>query len=543
MTSEKRTLLGVIALLGVALLAVYGSALFHGYVMLDDDILVFANPAAQHFVFGSIWHVFTHFDPELYIPLTFLSYQLTWLISGGSPFAFHLIDLILHGINAGLVMWLLFLLTDRKWTSILCGLLFALHPLNTETVVWIAARKDTLSTMFFLLSVIFYLRSSELQKSEMSSRPYGLSIAFFVLALLSKAMVLTLPLVLLLIDYLQGRKFDKKLWIEKIPYFALSLIFGIVALVGKQSSLTHTSPLTLLLTAAKSTTDTLARFFVPMHLSVLYPYHDTVSITSSDFWLPVAVITIIIAAILFFVRHNRAVIFGTAFFVLTLAPTFFNIIKAEELYIGSDRYAYIPMIGLLFLIATFLPKRAVTPLLCTTIIVAGFLAHAQSNVWTNTESLFVQTLKYYPQSSLAHNKVGSQLLNRNRIDDAEAEFNASLAIKDNPRAHYNLGLVALEHGDEALSYDENSKAVALDENYAPAHVNLCYLESQRGNITTAIAHCKKAISSDPQIIDARINLAVLYIKQGTIKEALQVLDEVLAIDPQNADALLLRKQF
>lgn len=533
------------AIAGVLLL-VYGKSLLNGFVTFDDDILVFNNHIVQSITGAHLVYIFTHFDPELYIPLTFLHYQIDWLIGGGSPFIFHSSNLLLHAANALLAACLFLLLTRRPWVAAFGALIFAVHPLNTEAVAWISARKDLLSTFFFLLSVLAYLFYANAGSKKM----YIASILAFALGLFAKVMIVTLPVALLLIDILQKRPLSKKMFTEKIPYLLLSVVFGIVALFGKQGVIDHVSLQTYLLMAAKSTTLLLQHFFLPAGLSLLYPFTGSVSLLLPAFYIPLLLCILLFLVTLFFARKHTAILFGASFFVLTLIPTFTNISKDGDLYITSDRYAYLPMLGLLLMIGMGLDAvikktaqrsyaQTWSILLAVLLLLLGSISYQRSLVWQNTYTLFADAILKAPNSSLAHNKVGSQLLDEGRIDEAEKEFRTSIALKENARAHYNLGLVYLQRNDMQNALQENIRAIDLNPSYAPAHVNLGYLLWQSGHTEEAITHFRTAIENENNTIDARMNLAVILLSRGENDEAQKFIDEVLAIDPGNSDALKL----
>jgi Tfp pilus assembly protein PilF len=550
----RSTLLWFSFCIGAILTAVYGLSLSNGFVTFDDDILVFNNIKVQSFTLHSIAYVFTHFDPELYIPLTFITYQLNWLMGGGSPFLFHLTNLTLHFGNVLLIAWFLYLLSGKKWIAATCAVIFAVHPLNTEAVAWISARKDVLSAFFLLLSIIAYMYASDRNRKDL----FWWSVSAFVLGLLSKVSIILLPFLLILIDIHKRRKYDKCMFMDKIPYLVAGLIFGIIALFGKQGSLAHESPMTYLLMAPKSIIHYLQTFLFPVHLSVVYPYTQTVSIESTDIFVPLIIFCVALIAAIIGSRHNKTILFGALFFLIMLLPSFANISKNGDLYVGSDRYAYVPMIGLLLIIATGIEqlctgyggertKRSRIQMATTLIgIIAFFLAmgaFARSEVWTSTQTLFADAVLKAPSSHLAHNKLGSQLFDAGHIDEAEAEFRASLSLKETARVHYNLGLVYLEQNKLRDALKENELAVALEPNYAPAHVNLGYLLSIYGKIPEAISHFLIAIAHEENNVDARLNLAVLYTEQNNTADALKLIHEILTIDPQNPYAILYQKEL
>src|SRR3989344_8562337 len=224
------------------------SVLTNDFVHLDDALLITRNPAVQQISFWSLKEIFTTFDPELYVPLTLFTYQIEHAMFGLNPVVFHLTNLILHVANAVLVFWILFVLSQKRRIAFLGAMLFALHPIRTEAVVWAAARKDVLSAFFFLGSFLPFL----LHRRDHVQKFYRWSIALFFLGLLSKVSILMMPILLFLLDWKDRRPLTRASIQEKIPYLALSVLFGIVAIVGKTQNLASTDLLTTLLLMSKS---------------------------------------------------------------------------------------------------------------------------------------------------------------------------------------------------------------------------------------------------------------------------------------------------
>ncbi|MBU0458963.1 tetratricopeptide repeat protein [Patescibacteria group bacterium] len=539
MSKNKESVIIVILFFVIAFL-IYGLSLTNDFVHFDDNILIFDNPAVHQLTPATIAWVFTHFDPELYIPLTFLSFQIDHLIGGLNPFIFHLTNLILHTLNALLVYVFLNLLTKRKLLAIICGLIFLVHPLNAEAVAWASGRKDVLSAFFFLGSLIFYLKTSNERRATSN---YYASIISFVLALLSKASVILLPLILILIDYKNDRRVDRKSILKKIPYFALSGIFGIVAIFGKQSVLADSPLKDSILMASKSTVFYLQKFLMPFDLSVIYPYNENISITSSEFFVPLIVLLVLIALIAIKFRNNRKATFGSLFFFLMLAPSFSNYAKAGDVFFASDRYVYLPIIGLIYIFVLILfsliksinNKIRIPIFVIPSIILIffGVLAFKQSLVWKNTDTLFTNVTKHFDYSDMAFNKVGAQRFEQGKLAEAEEHLMKSLEIKPNARAYYNLGLVRLEQDDIEGVVEMNLKAIELDPKHVSAYLNLGYAYWKKGMQSDAEITFKKALSIKPDDVDVLTNLAGLYISMERPSEARELLERAIKIDPED----------
>lgn len=544
---SRGVLFAVAALFAVLLLAVYGQVLGHEFVRWDDGLLIYENGIVRDPSLRSIAAAFTTYDPELYIPLTFLSYKIDYLLGGTHPLPYHFTNLVLHTLNALLVAWFAFLLSGRRFIALLCGLLFAVHPLHTEAVAWASARKDLLATLFFLASLIAYLSR---RRSPDPNVPWP-SCLFFLLALFSKVVAITLPLVLLLLDWREGR-FRRETWrvllLEKVPLFALALLFGLIALGGKTGVLASATLAETALMAGKSTVFYLLKLILPIHLSVLYPYVGIIRALSPDFLIPLLLILVLGVFVSLSLRWTREVAFAAAFFLLTLAPTFLNFAKGSgDFYFASDRYAYIPSIGFLFLAVLFLRSlaerlRGVPPakafLVTSGIIVVAFAVGAflQARTWRSSEALFANVLRLYPTSHVAQNNMGNVYRLQGKLDEAITAFQAALALREHPRARSNLGAVYRRQGKISQALEEYHRAIALDPENPEPYFGIGIVYAEAGDHEQAFASYRRALEIDPGYTEARTNLGALLASEGRIDEAIAEYRRAIASDPFFAQA-------
>lgn len=575
-------LLSIVGLFFLVCFGVYGWSLHNNFIALDDTFLIYNNPVIRHINAHTLKIIFTTYDPELYIPLTFFTYQLDYLIYGLHPFIYHFTNLLLHTFNSILVAWVLYLLLKRGWIAIVLGLLFVIHPQNTETVAWAAARKDTLSALFFLGTIIsyFYYRSN-------GKWFYALSLLLFILGLLSKVMVVTIPVVLLLMDFQERRPWSRNVWIDKIPYLALSILFGFIGLFGKKEIVESSTILQKIIMAMRSTEYYLQSFIFPVNLSVLYPTNHPISLAYSEYWLPAVIVLLLIAFVIWSLRYTRSIAFGFSFFLLTLAPSFINFAKGGEFYFASDRYAYIPSIGLLFLLGLLIahsyehehaPRKRDQLLqglavICSVVLItSSILAYKQSMVWADSETLFKHTLLTYPYSTAARVNLSVIYRTAGKPDDELKQLKEALTYRDNSKIHTGLGAIAVRNGNYDEAKAEYAKAMELDPINSEPHFGLGILYANQGDISDAYAEYHKALELDPKYMEAYNNLGSLYLEQGRLQDAEQTLRKavelndgfkeahfnlamtlwkqnrlqeaivemrkVLELDPQNIDALL-----
>ncbi len=546
---------GIIA---VVCLFVYGGSLANNFVQFDDNILITSNPAVAHFSFSSVKHVFTSYDPELYVPLTLFTFQLERLFFGFNPFVFHLVSLLFHIGNACLLFLLLYPLVQRRWIAFAGALLFAIHPQNTEAVSWASGLKDVLAMFFGLASLVAYEKAEETK----SRRMLVMSIVLFLLGLLSKAVLIPLPAVLFLFDWYKRRPFTRKRFTEKIPHVLLSIIFVIIALFGKQELLVETTLLQKILMAAKSTVFYLQTFFVPAHLVPIYPYTKDIVLSSPDFFVPLIVVFILTAVAIFSLCRTRVVLFGWLLFLAFLAPTFVNFSKGGALYFASDRYAYIPSIGLIIILTVCITsllermessrlehilKQASMIFGIILAVIVGLLAREQSDIWHDTKTLFTRTLEVYPNAVLARNNLANIKRDEGDLEGALQEYQAALEVHPNNAVVLNnMGIVYRSQGknDEAVAAYE--KAMELRPDFADAPYNRGYLEFTRGNKEEAMNWYKKALEIDPHHLRSRIAISVILSDANQDLDAMKILAEGATLQPDIAEypynlAILLEK--
>lgn len=520
-------------------LAVYGySIVTNEWVNWDDLMLIADNPLLATLNWQTLQGMFTTYDPNLYVPLTYVSWHIDRILAGGTltPQVTHFMNLVYHALSATTLSYIATRLLGSKRIGIIAALIFLVHPLHTEAVAWASARKDVLSTALLLISVLYYLRFK-----EGSRRSYSYSVGFFAFALLSKVTVMTMPFILIIIDLWQRRL----TWRDKWAYFGLSLVFGIISLDGKAD--TGSFLLEKILIGARALWWYLEKFIVPVKLAVFYPFTDSISLTNPELTVSLlAAMTLTVVCVGLYMKRYRALPLAWAFYVITVAPTFANFTKGDhrqmDVYIGSDRYAYIPTIVCVLFVAYALhylwQRKASVGALATTILLSVYavLTFQQTKVWQQTAYLFLNVITHYDNAQLAYNNLGVDMMVRGLPERGLALLNKSLEIRPNEKAYYHIG----QHFADQNNFSEAKKyyRLSLEQNphYVPANAQLGAVYLVEGQPQQAIAYLEVAATDDPTHVTATYNTALAYEQVGQMNTAAKWYEKVLALDPSDTTA-------
>lgn len=506
---NRETLKNGILLLLVIPTLTFAWSLGNDFVDWDDPGLITENPIAHGISMENLKGAFTTYDPELFVPHTIFSYQVDYLIGGLHPFIYHFHNLLFHLLNVLLVAWLLYVLTGNKFLATFGGLLFAVHPLNVDAVVWASARKDLLATTWFLGAIIAWLYARE----RRSALLYGISIACFASGLLGKVTIIVLPAILLLLAWRQEGKVRMKDIVNVWPYLILCAIFAAIAVLGKATFVVNASVLEAVLLGGKAVAFFVWKFLFPTGLSLLYPYTDPVTLAAWDLTGSLLmVIALTILAVLAARKGAKDVLIGWLWFLICLSPTFLFYRRGEHLgdiYVTSNHYFYLSGIGLI-LIASFAASWLVRTYgkwmlrLCVLdIVICSIASMYLSLAWKDTDMLFQRVLRLYPNSQIAHVTVGNMYQRQGDLEKAFTHYQKALEIRPTSLAYFNMGnaLLTINKPDEAIGAN------------------------------------KRAIALDPALAVAEVNMGVGYVKKNMFVEAAEAFRRALILDPNNQQAL------
>ena len=519
MTERTYSKLGVFLiylLLAGSTLIAYEPLRHNDFVSLDDKEYVIDNPnVTQGLTVKSIVWAFTTPHSGNWHSLTWLSHMLDCQVFGLNPLGHHLASLLFHVANTLLLFFVLKKMTAAFWPSAFVAAAFALHPLHVESVAWVAERKDVLSTFFWLLTMIAYVRYAQ----QPLIRRYLLVVLAFCLGLLSKSMLVTLPFVLILLDYWplgrSQRLVPLRLVLEKVPLFILAAIASVITFIVQHgagaATLTEKLPLHFRLSnALVSYISYIGKMLYPTRLAAYYPLSEI------PLWQPVVCLTTLVAvSILFLLARRKYLIVGWLWYLGTLVPVIGLVQVGSQAM--ADRYTYIPSIGLFIIVAygtaeIAAKRRSTNPALASSavLILAVLLiaARIQVGYWLDSSALYQHGIKVTKNNARMYNWYGLVLLEREELDEAAKQF--AEAVRISPRyseATNCLGKTLLLQGNARQAVRYFSAVLAEHTDWPEVYCNLGEAYIKLGRDDLAVANLTKSIQLDPNSVRSLNNLA------------------------------------
>jgi Flp pilus assembly protein TadD len=548
LSREYRIHLVVCGTLALLTLLLYAPTFQYPFVNYDDPVYVYKNQQVQDGITleGMGW-AFTTFHTGNWHPLTWLSLQLDAASYGGrNAGGFHLTNVLLHTVNTLLLFLVLDRMTGAVWRSAVVAALFALHPLHVESVVWVAERKDVLSTLFWMLTLWAYL--GYVRRPGVGR--YLLVALALTAGLLAKAMLVTLPCVLLLLDHWPLRRWPRTvsgswLLLEKLPLFALVLTASVVTFLaqfheGAVVGFEEVALVGRLENALLAYVGYLWEMVWPLHLAVHYPHPGSgVSVPAVlGAGLFLAVVT---GLVLGPGRRWPYLAVGWLWFLGTLVPVIGVVQVGPQAM--ADRYTYVPLIGIFLLLtwgvsdlalAWSVPRSTLVAATALILVACVALTWTQVGYWKSNQDLWAHAVRVNEKNGRAHLNLGCCFHEAGRFADAEREFKKAVAF--NPKevlSHHNLALVFIATGQYAEAEAQLQEVIALDPKNAFPHSDLGIVLQHFGRFEEARAEYCRAIALDPHYALAHYNLAVVLLELRQVDEALAQLREAISLDPGN----------
>ena len=542
------------------------------FVGYDDTVYVTEN---WHVLQGLTWEqvdwAFANLAAGFWHPLTWLSHMLDAQVYGLHAWGHHLTNLLLHTASTVLLFMLLHRMTGFVWRSAVVAALFAIHPLHVESVAWVAERKDVLSAFFGFVSLWFYISYAQLKtgKKESAIANYSLSLMFFACSLASKATLVTLPFLMLALDYWPLKRVPSaecrvpsgsrqvlqfpaspflSLLLEKLPFLALSLASGLLTIHAEKSigAVATKGGIPLLMRASNAVVSCvryLGQMVWPFNMAVFYPYPKALSL-----WLVGGAVLLLIAitvCVVLAARRRPYLAVGWAWFILILLPV------SGLIQVGShsraDRYTYVPLVGIFLMIvwgSAELLSRCPSPRLLAGMVVAalllacGWRTQDQLRHWRNAESLFSHALAVTKDNYLAYNNVGYDLMHKyGRLDDAMQCFRKAISLyPDEVEALGNLGYALAAKGQAADAISYYQAALRMNPGHAATHNNLANTLSNLGKLDEAIQEYQLALQYEPDYAEAHNNLGIALAQKGHFDEAVLQFRAAIRFKPNYAIA-------
>ncbi len=548
MNDRRQTSLACV-LLTVLVMAVFYPVTGHDFLNMDDPFFIEQHHVPDGLTPANIKQAFTlHYG--MWMPLTWLSHMTDSQLFGRHPAGHHLTSLAIHIANVLLLFLVLRAMTGTFYKALIVAGLFGLHPLNVEPVAYIACRKGLLAAFFWLSTLLVYTAYSR----KPAMKRYLAVCLCFVLGMMAKPILVTLPLVLLLLDYWPLGRFGKRksgsLILEKLPLLAVSAVIGVVTLFTQQQAdaLSSLAALPLSDRAANALINYavyLGHIFWPVGLAVFYPRPP-----DPAWWQPIAagmLLLIITVNCLDRRRESPYLLIGWLWFLVALLPVIgFIPVGSHNL---ADRYAYLPAIGIFIMMVwtadEFIREWRIKPAfiglgVVIFLLVLGFVSRRQLSFWQNNETVFRHALAVTSDNYAAHNNLARALLEKGDLTEARSHLEQALKIHPTfPQALNNMGvlLTAEQQTDRALVYF--TRALRYRPDFVEAHFNMARELLARGAYTRALTHYRKALEIDPAYIhaaDIHYGIGVILASRDKTKQAISHFQEALSFEPGHIEA-------
>ncbi len=529
-------------------LIVFSPSLNNGWVNWDDPAYVLENTAVHHLSWEGVKTMFS--TPNVvgnYHPITLLSLAIDYAFDGPNAKIFHWHSLLLHLLNTILVFLLSQSLLKKPQLALLAALVFALHPMHTESVAWVSARKDLLYTLYLLLGSLSYIRYLRCKSESKAWRFLALCFLFFCLALLSKSMAIVFPAYLLLFDYLLLRKFKLRLFLEKTPFAILSLAFIWITLYTQEleGAIAHNLGFTWIQTTAIALYSIffyLYSLFLPFKLSAFHPYpFQTIASIPNYIYTSLVLAPILISILIWAWKKNqRLLLFALLFFLISIAPVLQFLPHGRALL--AERYTYLSYLGpILFLSQKaclalennrFWLRKISLALLLLLFIAMGITSFAQVSIWRNGITLWTDVINQYPADYFAYSSRAEEFAKAGKWDASFSDIQQSIKRYPYFCSSLNLrGRLLEKKGKIEEAIQDYKSAIEAEPRFKPPYTNLAKIWGQQNKLDSALFALDQVIMQFPDYTIALLNRGVIHEKRNEIDLALQDYTSAIESNP------------
>jgi tetratricopeptide (TPR) repeat protein len=543
-----------IAVIVVLTIIVYSQTSKNSFTNWDDDNYLTRNSSITDLSWSSISKTFSSFYASNYHPVTMVFLSLEYKLFGFTPSSYHYLSLIIHILNIILLFYFLRQLAFNETTSLLVALLFAVHPMHVESVAWISEQKDLLYSAFYLLSLICYLL---FLKNNNRKKWFIFSLIFFLISLLSKSMAVTLPLVLLLIDWYKDRLKGRKIFMEKIPYFILSLLFGVMSILsqsegGATDIVPDISFLNRLVLSCYAVLFYIFKLIMPIKLSVIHYYPVvTNGLLPYGYYITPIILAAIVLLIVKFKFEKKVLVFGSLFFILTISVVLQLFPVGES--IVAERYTYIPYTGLFLIIAHYSSsfikrkknninlRRSLIAVLLIYLLFMTVSAYQRVKVWEDGVSLFSDVLDNYPDNYHAYHKLADAFETKGEQQKAIETYTKAIGISnEHSESYMNRGYLFMQSGSYAKAIEDFNEVLKIKPEYFQAYTNRGITYRKLKDNEKALNDFNKALSINPDDVVSMTEIAQVYIEKGEDEKALKQLEDAIEKNPEYASPYSVR---
>ncbi|MEO5358216.1 MAG: tetratricopeptide repeat protein [Nitrospirae bacterium YQR-1] len=517
------------------------------FINYDDPVYITNNPLVLNgFTLKSFIPAFKATTNGNWSPLVEISNMSAVSVFGLKAYGHHLINVALHVAASIVLFYVMRALFHSDGISLFTALAFATHPMHVEPVAWISQRKDVLYAFFFFLSMLLYVDYAK----RPSALKYTFTLIAFICSLMSKAMAVTLPAVLLIADIyplerFSGRERNRSIIYEKIPFFFFSIVISVVTyLVQKSAGAVETKqPVALIIrlgNAVISLAEYVSKLFIPVNMSVFYPYRAGIAVW--EVLVCAALITAMTFLAVKYLKKRPYIFTGWFFYLVTISPVI-GIIQAGSQSV-ADRYTYVPYVGLFIIIACLVTeslqkyaKYCVTAAAAITIFVFMLISFKQISRWKDSETLLRHGISVTENNYVLYNNLAEVLQRQWKTSEALKNYSAALSIKpDYADARAGIGIAYMYEGNFDKALENLNIALQLNPKCVEAYIALAAIITARGQQATALQYLNRGLSIAPNSALLRYNLGVTYLAAGKSAEALENLKISVNLNPYDAKA-------